>query len=265
MIFHQAINSTNNNFNVTYYKSELFKPHFHKSLELVYVTDGHLKCNINGTEHFLYAGDYGLCLPYDTHAYEPEANTNYWICVFSEDYVYDFAKKIDNKSGSFKFNCSPSVSKFITENLFQSSVPSHFLIKALLYAVCGEYVKCATLTNKKLKVQKDIAIIVDYIEQNHTKPITLSDISHLLNYDYHYLSRYFHSLFKMSFPEMLTLYRLETAVTLLKQSNKKVIDIAFECGFQSIRSFNDCFKARFKMSPTEYRKSLEAVSEDKEK
>ena len=86
--------------------------------------------------------------------------------------------------------------------------------------------------------------------------IKLSDIGKLLGYDYHYVSRYFHTIFKMSFSEFLTLYRLETATQLMKQSDKKMVDIALESGFQSARSFNACFKSHFKMSPTEYKKNL---------
>ena len=76
-----------------------------------------------------------------------------------------------------------------------------------------------------------------------------------MGYDYHYVSRYFHTVFKMSFSEFLTLYRLETAVTLMEQSDKKMVDVAMESGFQSVRSFNDCFKSHFKITPSEYRKN----------
>lgn len=60
----------------------------------------------------------------------------------------------------------------------------------------------------------------------------------------------------MTFSEFLTLYRLETAVRLIEQTDKKMVDVALESGFQSVRSFNDCFKTHFKMTPTEYKKQL---------
>lgn len=255
MIFHQPHNSLNNNFNAAFYKTEIWKPHFHKSLELVYVIKGSLKCYSNGYEYLLKPDDFGLCFPYDIHAYEPQINTLYWVCVFSEDYVHDFAKMLRDKTGGLKFNCSPSVTQFITESLINNIEPTRLSIKASLYAVCNEYSKSVTLTDKSKSISKNIALITDYMEKNHTKDIKLSDIGKLLGYDYHYVSRYFHSVFNMSFSEFLTLYRLETAVNLMEQSNKKIVEIAFESGFQSVRSFNDCFKSHFKMSPTEYKKS----------
>ena len=255
MIFHQPHNSLNNNYNANFYKTEIWKQHFHKSLELAYVINGSLKCYSNGNEYLLKQGDFGLCLPYDIHSYEPDEGALYWVCVFSEDYVHDFSKMIRDKAGDFKFNCNSSVTRFVTESLINSNEPSRLLIKASLYAVCDEYSKSVNLSDKNKRISENIALITDYVKNNHTKDIKLSDIGKLLGYDYHYVSRYFHSVFKMSFSEFLTLYRLETAVNLMEQSNKKIVEIAFESGFQSVRSFNDCFKSHFKMSPTEYKKS----------
>lgn len=254
MIFHQPGNSLNNNFNAALYTTEIWKQHFHKSLELAYVINGSLKCYSNGNEYLLKQGDFGLCFPYDIHAYEPQKDTSYWVCVFSEDYVHDFYKMIKEKTGDFKFNCNMPVTRFITESLINNSEPSRLIIKSALYAVCNEYIKSVALTDKNKKITEKIAVITDFIENNHTKDIKLSDIGKLLGYDYHYVSRYFHSVFKMSFSEFLTLYRLETAVNLMEQTDKKILEIALESGFQSIRSFNECFKTHFKMSPTEYKK-----------
>lgn len=255
MIFHQPSNSLNNNFNAVFYRQEVWEQHFHKSLELVYVIHGSLRCHINGTEYVLKPRDFGLCLPYDIHAYEPGRDTQYWVCVFSEDYVHDFSKMIRNKVGDFIFHCSPSVTRFITENLIHQPAPTRLSAKASLYAVCDEYSKTVNLTDKNQRISENIARITAYVEKNHTKDIRLADIGRLLGYDYHYVSRYFHSVFQMSFSEFLTLYRLETAVNLMEQTDKKILDIALESGFQSVRSFNDCFKSHFKMSPTEYKKS----------
>lgn len=253
MIFHQQGNSFSNRYNVYFYNNEIWKPHFHKSYELVYILSGSLKCHIGGETYLLEKGDAGLCLPYDIHAYDPCPKAYYWVCVFSEDYVHEFFKMTDGKTGNFKFRCSPAVLRFLTESLINAANPPRLLMKAALYAVCNEYMQTATLTDKQMA--GNIAVITDFIEKNHTKPITLADIGSLLGYDYHYVSRYFHSLFGMSFSEFLTIYRLETAITLLEDKNKKILDVALESGFQSVRNFNCCFKKQFDMTPKEYKKS----------
>lgn len=262
MIFHQPGNSlSRNNFNAKFYKNEIWEQHFHKNFELIYVIRGSVNCLLNNKKCLLKKGDFGLCLPYDIHAYAPDTDSLYWVCVFSEDYVHEFSKNVCNKAGdSFKFTCSPTVTGFITEKLIDSENPSRLLIKSCLYAVCDEYTKSVRLIDKNKILVDNIVAITDFVEKNHTKDIKLSDIGKLLGYDYHYVSRYFHTVFNMTFSEFLNLYRLETAVRLMDETDKKIINIALESGFQSIRSFNNCFKAHFKMSPTEYKKASQKQS-----
>lgn len=169
MIFHQPHNSLNNNFNAALYTTEIWNPHFHKSLELVYVIAGSLNCYSNGNEYLLKQGDFGLCFPYGIHAYQPQKDTSYWVCVFSEDYVHDFYKMIKEKTGDFKFNCNMSITRFITESLINNPEPSHLIIKAVLYAVCDEYIKSVTLTDKNKKNTEKIAVITEFIEKKPHK------------------------------------------------------------------------------------------------
>ena len=49
--------------------------------------------------------------------------------------------------------------------------------------------------------------------------------------------------------------KLDIAKNLLENSNLSITDIAFSSGFQSIRRFNDAFKAKFKRTPSDFRLS----------
>jgi AraC family transcriptional regulator, regulatory protein of adaptative response / DNA-3-methyladenine glycosylase II len=54
--------------------------------------------------------------------------------------------------------------------------------------------------------------------------------------------------------------RLGRAITLLVEPNRRIIDIAYASGFQSLRRFNAAFREQFGMSPTEWRRSTHAPS-----
>ena len=127
-------------------------------------------------------------------------------------------------------------------------------MKSCLYAVCDEYLKSTELSEKSIRGDSAATVITDFVSANYKKDIKLSDVASVSGLDYHYLSRYFHKMFNMSFRDYLNSYRLEDALYLLENSDKKLSDIAFECGFQSIRSFNACFKERFLKTPSKYRK-----------
>ena len=53
--------------------------------------------------------------------------------------------------------------------------------------------------------------------------------------------------------EYLSRLRMERAKTLLRKTDSKVIDIAFECGFSSSQYFANTFKHATGMTPSEYR------------
>lgn len=255
MFFHQPLNSLSaNNYNATFYRETNIDFHFHKNFEILYVINGSIRCIVNNKEELLIHGDFGLCLPNEIHSYIPSGNSLYWVCVFSADHVRAFSKQISNKTAaSFKFGCSASVKNFINDNLISESCPPINMLKACLYALCNEYLNCVELTEKNTDKTQIMSIITDYVAEHYTDNISLSDIAKLLTRNYHYVSRYFKSIFNMPFSEFLNIYRLEHAVQLLCESDKKIVDIAYESGFQSVRTFNDCFKKHFHMSPSEYK------------
>jgi len=73
-------------------------------------------------------------------------------------------------------------------------------------------------------------------------------VSHIIN-----------KLFLKSFSDYINAYRIEEAKRLLSQlkyQNRKISSIAFECGFNSLSSFNISFKRHSGMTPSSYRNNL---------
>ena len=255
MISHQPTNSlTNYNCNTALYTDTVWEHHFHKNLELIYVIRGVVKCTVNNSDYILEEGCFGLCLPCDIHRYEPSENTLYWVVVFSEDFVRSFSKSIAGRRGDgFAFRADETVRKYILDRLISNESPSLFTLKSCLYAACEEYLKSVSLVDKKEKELKTVTRISDYILENYTKEISLKEISRELGYDYNYMSRYFKKSFKTSFNDFVSSYRLEHSIKLLDETNKSIVAIAYESGFQSVRSFNEVFRKNMNMSPSEYR------------
>ena len=258
MIFHQPSNSlTDYKFNTSFYTDTVWEYHFHRNLELIYVLKGAVNCNVNGVSYCLEEGDFGICLPCDIHRYEPYKDTLYWVLVFSEDYVRLFSKQISSKIGEgFAFRCNEAVENYIKSQLINNSNPSVYTLKSCLYAVCEEYLNSVPLSEKKGKELKIISALSDYILENHTKKITLSQISKKLGYDYNYMSRFFRNTFNMTFTDYVNIYRIETAIKLLEDTDQSITSVALESGFQSVRNFNYCFKQSTGKTPSEYRKRL---------
>ena len=73
-------------------------------------------------------------------------------------------------------------------------------------------------------------------------------------------TRYLHMLFEgdgLSFLEFVTNERLRQAARMLREPefrHLRVIDVALDCGFGDVRSFNRAFRHRFGCNPSEARR-----------
>ena len=67
--------------------------------------------------------------------------------------------------------------------------------------------------------------------------------------------RYFKETMGTSFIEYLKDYRLTMAARLLQSSDDAILDISVEVGFDNLSYFNRSFKARYGMTPRQYRKN----------
>ena len=257
MIFHQAFNSHSNyNFNTAFYKDTVWENHFHKNMELIYVIKGELNCTLNNVTYRMKKGDFGLCLPYDIHSFSPEKGCEYWILVFSGDFVHSFSKQITNKIGDgCVFKLKDTVEEYVKTQLIYNENPTKFSLKSCLYAICEEYSSSVRLIEKGRKKAEIMALVADYVSEKHTENITLGDIAKEFSYDYNYMSRCFKNMFNMSFTDFVNLYRLETATVLLDNTDKSILDIALASGFQSMRNFNEVFKRNLNITPSQYRKT----------
>lgn len=70
-----------------------------------------------------------------------------------------------------------------------------------------------------------------------------------------HLNRLFHQHFGLSVAALRMEMRLLKAVSLLRDANAKIINVAEECGFNHLGLFNTCFKRRFGASPGQWRKA----------
>lgn len=96
--------------------------------------------------------------------------------------------------------------------------------------------------------------ISEYINYNYKRNITLNQLSKLYFINEKYLGKLLKAQFNMSFHERLNVLRLKNAEKLLKTTSKSIIEIAFDCGYQSVNYFNRRFYKKYNITPSQYRK-----------
>lgn len=96
---------------------------------------------------------------------------------------------------------------------------------------------------------------VVYIEEHLGEDISVEDVAHSVGYSYYHLTRQFTAVLGESVGSYIKGRRLADAAKKLLYTNKKVIDIAMEAGFDSSEAFSRAFKAIYHASPREYRQN----------
>jgi AraC-like DNA-binding protein len=84
--------------------------------------------------------------------------------------------------------------------------------------------------------------------------LSVGDLADRFGCSRRHLNRLFHQHFGVSVAALRMEMRLLKAVSLLRNPEAKVINVAEECGFNHLGLFNTCFKRRFTVSPGQWRK-----------
>lgn len=250
LLFQQSNSIENYTYNSYIYDPCELEYHFHKNYELIYVMDGEINADIDGNEFKIKKGEFSLILPYKIHSLHTPSGAKVWIGVFSSDFVKSFDDFINGKANKkITFRTDDIASAYI-QRLFTAEQPDIFTIQSVLYAICSAYVKDG-IFYAKTNEDKDLPIkIYNYIENNFTKDISLKKISAELGYDYHYLSRVYHSVFHSNFRNILNQFRADYALKLFR-TKLSIAEVAMGSGFGSIRTMNRYFKATYNKTPTQ--------------
>jgi AraC-like DNA-binding protein len=129
-------------------------------------------------------------------------------------------------------------------------------VKGFLYTISDlfykqlDFSKEDTATRKKHLLHK----ILLYVDENMGQPCAITDLAKHLDYAPSYLSRFFYTNIGMPYSDYVRNIKISHACYLLRNTQESVIDIAIQCGYFSISSFNRNFKQMTSYSPTEYRK-----------
>ncbi|TSE10731.1 helix-turn-helix transcriptional regulator [Aquimarina algiphila] len=95
----------------------------------------------------------------------------------------------------------------------------------------------------------------EVIEAHIFSPITVSDLAKLSYHSLASFKREFRKIYNDSPANYIKNRRLEKAATLLSISNQPIRNIAYDCLFNDLAHFSSSFKAKYTLSPSQYRMS----------
>ena len=241
-------------------------PNFHKNLELIVVLDGECSLWVSDRSYTMRAGEAAFVMPYQIHHFSVVGDGHIICTTFHESLINSMRNTIvgarpDNpvfipSKPTYDYFCCQMQGLFGENSGVVKLIEpesKRLMVKGLLYALESEFIDQASLSYID-DFDSVTTTILNYVSEHFKENITLKDIATNTGYNYQYVSRTFNSMMGMSFKEILNLHRMQYAFRLLKYNEMSVIDIAYESGFQSVRSFYRVCLELYGCSPAELRK-----------
>ncbi|MBH5319437.1 helix-turn-helix transcriptional regulator [Paenibacillus sp. GSMTC-2017] len=95
--------------------------------------------------------------------------------------------------------------------------------------------------------------IVSYINVNYAEKLSLDEIAEKFYSSKYYLAHSFKNQLGISIGNYIKEVRLFHSYQMLESTHDKIVTIALASGFPNVRSFNEAFKIRYKLTPAEFR------------
>lgn len=250
-----------------------FHKHWHKEMEFLLVLKGSVYVTVGDKTNCLKENDLVLINYNEPHSTKKTDEKNILLIVQVDSSFYDNSFKDFNRMRfdckSYEFDESEQerfdfiryyIAKIIWE-LNKRDLGYQMKVRAYVNLL-GEHLLGNynyTLIDEgeyKLKYEdySRLQRVLDYINKNFSKKITLKEVAKEENLNYYYLSHFIKDKLGMSFQEYINSVRLDNAVKMILNTNENMIDISNSNGFSSTNSFNKVFRERYLCTPTEYRK-----------
>ena len=237
-----------------------FQEHMHEFYEFEYIVEGNGYYVINGETVPLSKGNLVFVSPTDLHGYRKgDARFSTITVKFTTERLPLILRNI-SKLDSFIINCDKALEDaFFT--ICEESKAQHyreFAILNCLERILILVLRNSTTTNINEKIYS-VENIIGYINRNFRNNLTLAEVAEKCCCAQAHFCRQFKKSTGKTFVEYLNGVRCSHAKNLLITTDMAVTDIAYECGFGSVRSFNREFLKKFGCPPLEYRKTVESI------
>ncbi len=241
-----------------------YVPHFHDTIELVYIVSGECSARVNFYDYKLEKGDLFIAFPNQIHSYCDENNIDCYLFLFPSEICPElahlFGTKIPQdphiKAGEHSEMLLETIRKIAKYNSKQGFY-NRQILHGYFTVLLAEILSKLELTEMPSADPSTERRIINYCTENFRRPLTLDILSNELYISRYHISHLFSSKLKISFNDFLNQLRVSDACERLKRG-EGVTDVAFGAGFSSIRTFNRAFLKETGQNPRDYVKSIKA-------
>ena len=228
--------------------------------QIVYCIRGGGVLKLGGQEYPIRSGDAFYLPPYIPHEYYPteEFWETHWLTFEGREIkpVLDYIKL--DKAKVFHIHDLNAVDAIFKKILYLMKTNYYYgghQCSAHLYQFFIELNRVVNLQNGTQDGAKlnQLQPVIDYIDKNYRRDLTLTELSNLIDLSPQYLCRLFKECLNLRPFEYLARKRIQQAKLLLLEDQLNINEIAAQVGYNDCSYFCAVFKRHEMLSPAEFR------------
>ncbi|MFV0439782.1 MAG: helix-turn-helix domain-containing protein [Lachnospirales bacterium] len=252
------------------------KPHLHKDIEICILLEGSVSVYTKDSVYNYKKMDIWVINPFESHELKSTENAlilslqvptsffNNYFCQIENIEFNHFSKlTVENKEKAQNlYLLFIEISKIYFKKDLYYELKCASLINTLFVSLM-EYYPYKIISDKEKNISKTRAKrlknIIEYVDENFSRKLLLSEIAERENLSLTYLSHYFKDCYGISFQEYLLKIRSEKARQQLLLTDFTLLDICIACGFSDMKYFNKNFKSQYGVYPKEFKKNFVSI------
>ena len=235
----------------------MISEHFHRQMEIIYVTKGKIEISINKDKTVLYKDQFAICDSYDIHTVKtltPEKSASIGLIIpyttMKEYNAEKQSKQLKEKFITDK-NVARKIKAFIDllydywEPAAMNNTTTH-ICQALLSVISKEIGFTSIKRDGKRFFHAEL---LQYITNNISDDLDISTVAAKFGYNKYYFSKMFAHSFNISFNDFVKLSKAQYAIKLIRTEKISVLEAAMRAGFNSEATFYRFIKSNMHCTP----------------
>lgn len=236
--------------------------HTHNFYEFIIVLKGEFSQKINGSTVQLPKGTVYFCKPTDVHSLstQNQYNTNILRNIaIQKDYFEQCLESLSITDTSALYSVTTlddttfNMYKTKTDILLefsQNETTNEYILQSIISDL---FITVMLQHHQKNSIPNWLKRLYDEMAKEENYVIGLPRMVELSDKSQEHMSRAFKHHYGITPSTHINNIRLKNASLLLQNSDDKILDIVYKCGFDNVSYFNRLFKIKYSLSPREYR------------
>ena len=238
--------------------------HWHENIEVLHCLEGSGIIQLDADSLEIHEGETVIVNSRCLHAIRTDDKIRYLCLIVDNEFFKSNGIKIDSLIFDIKFTdveaneLMKNIWKVFEHKneMFEKAEKRQSILTFILH-LCKMHSRIRKEeAEHNSKAYAAVLDAVEYINVNFIQRITIEELSNMFNYSKYHFSRLFKENTGLTIIDHINKRRCEHARLLLRDTQKPVSQICYECGFDTPSYFTKEFKLQYGLLPSDYRKEF---------